>query len=269
MAATAPVASLPMYDWPEIASANDALWQAIARRLSAMGLRAPESLDRTRASDSVWREKGLLLSQTCGYPFSTRLRGIVRLVGTPIYDVEGCRGARYSSAIIVRGDTSATQIADIPTPRFAYNSDDSLSGYLALRAAAKAAGIPFRREDWVETGGHRASVIAVAEGRASVAAIDAVCWSLALRFERGATASLKVLRRTRLRPGLPFVTAVERTDSEVRAIQTAITQALSDPETAAARQALRMTGLATTDEWDYGSMAALSREFAGDMSGRT
>lgn len=250
-----------MYDWPEVAWANDALWRVIASRLEATGFSAPPTLDRTRRSDGIWRDPGLVLSQTCGYPFSTRLRGIVRLVGTPIYDVAGCRGSRYSSMIVVSIDEPAARLADMTAPRFAYNSDDSLSGYLALRSAAKAAGIPFRKGDWVETGGHRASIRAVAEGVASVAAIDAVCWSLALRFEREATAKLRVLAVTRLRPGLPLITAVERTDSEVHAIQVAIAEALAGPATASAREALRLTGLGTSDEWDYGSMASLSREF--------
>jgi ABC-type phosphate/phosphonate transport system substrate-binding protein len=259
--AAAPVATLPMYDWPEVAWAHDALWKAIAARLNAAGISAPAELDRTRLSDSVWHDPGLVLAQTCGYPFSTRLRGIVRLVGTPMYDVSGCRGARYSSAIVVRAGEPAVRLADLAEPRFAYNSADSLSGYLALRSVVKNAGLPYRRDDWIQTGSHRASVLAVAEGLASVAAIDAVCWSLALRFEREATSKLRVLAMTRLRPGLPYVTAVERNDSDVRAIQAAISETLRDPSTATARRELRITGLGASSEFDYGSLAALAGEF--------
>ena len=93
MAGAAPVASLPMYDWPEVAWANDALWAAIAERLDASRHRRAARRSTGRAhpmrSGAI---PGCVLSQTCGYPFSTRLRGMVRLVGTPIYDVPGCEG---------------------------------------------------------------------------------------------------------------------------------------------------------------------------------
>jgi ABC-type phosphate/phosphonate transport system substrate-binding protein len=49
---------------------------------------------------------------------------------------------------------------------------------------------------WVETGGHRQSVQAVADGRADVAAIDAVCWALAGRHEDAAVEKLRVINRT-------------------------------------------------------------------------
>ena len=87
------------------------------------------------------------------------------------------------------------------------------------RAACKEAGLDPRRPEWIETGSHRASVRAVAEEKADVAAIDAVCWALALRYEPEAVSRLKVIGQTPLRPGLPFITAVERDDSEVGAIR--------------------------------------------------
>lgn len=57
----------------------------------------------------------------------------------------------------------------------------------------------------VETGGHRASVRAVAEGRADLAAIDCRSWALALRHEPCAR-RLVVIGWTAERPGLPYVT---------------------------------------------------------------
>ena len=99
----------------------------------------------------------------------------------------------------------------------------------------------------------------MAEDFADVAAIDAVCWALALRYEPDAASRLKVIGRTPLRPGLPFITAVERDESEVRSIQVAIKDALADPATKAAREALRISGLGSFNEFDYGPIAALGR----------
>jgi len=251
-----------MYDWPEVQEANQSLWTVIAERLHAAGIAAPLSLERRREIDSVWRDEGLVLSQTCGLPFSTRLRGQVQLIGTPIYDVPGCEGPCYSSMIVVRSDDSAETLANVERRRFAYNSTDSLSGFLALRAAAKEARIDTDSIDWVETGSHRASIRAVAGNVADLAAIDALCWAFALRYEQEAAASLKVIGSTPLRPGPPLITAIERREDEVRTIRAAIKEALDDPATQAAREVLRIVSLGPFDEWDYGLIAALGRQFA-------
>ena len=262
MAGAAPVASLPMYDWPEVAWANDALWQAIAARLAATGIAAPPSLDRSRAYDSFWRDPGLVLSQTCGYPFSTRLRGMVRLIGTPIYDVFGWQGPSYSSLIVVRSGEPGERLADVTGRRFAFNTSDSLSGYLALGAAAKEAGLNAEALEWIGTGSHRVSVRAVAAERADVAAIDALCWAFALRYEPEAASRLKIVGQTPLRPAPPLITAIERPDAEVQTIRAAIKDAIADPATGSACQALCLAGLGTLGEWDYMPIAALGRQLA-------
>jgi ABC-type phosphate/phosphonate transport system substrate-binding protein len=254
-----PVASLPMYDWPEVASAHETLWSTIADRLRDHGIAAPSSLERSRSSDSVWRDAGLVLSQTCGFPYSTRLRGLVRLVGTPVYDVPGCEGPYYSAMIVIRGSESAETLADLKGRRFAYNATDSLSGYQMLRAAMKEARIDPDMATWVETRAHRASVRAVAEDFADVASIDAVCWALALRYEPEAAARLKVIGTTSMRPGLPLITALERSDTEVQLIQTALKDAIADSATQAAREALHITGLGVFSEFDYSPIAAIGR----------
>ena len=56
------------------------------------------------------------------------------------------------------------------------------------------------------TGGHRASIRAVAEGRADVAAIDCRSWQLARRFEPAAR-ELHAVGWTRRSKGLPFICA--------------------------------------------------------------
>lgn len=248
-----------MYDWPEVQAANCTLWGAIAGRLRVIGIPAPDTLERSRPADAVWRDAGLVLSQTCGFPFSTRLRGMVRLVGTPIYDVPGCEGAYYSSMIVARNEFAGEGLADVAGRRFAYNALDSLSGHLAPRAAMREGRVDPDSCQWIETGSHRLSIRAVAEEVADVAAIDAVCWALALRYEPQAAARLKIIETTPLRPGLPFITAVERGDEDVRLLRTAIKEALSDPASRAARKLLHIVGLGSLDEWDYGLIAALGR----------
>lgn len=251
MAGPPPVASLPMYDWPEVQWAHDALWSAIAERLNARGIAAPEKLDRTRPSEEVWRDPSLVLSQTCGYPYATRLTEHVRLVGTPVYTAEGCEGPFYSSFVIARRMERGDRLRDFAGRRFAFNSLDSLSGYVALVAEMRDEGLNPDKAEWVETGSHHASLRAVSAGAADAAAIDAVCWALAERFDADATSQLKVIARTPLRPALPFITAAGRSDEEVAAIRTALTDALESPQANSALAALSLSGLVVLEQSQY------------------
>jgi ABC-type phosphate/phosphonate transport system substrate-binding protein len=246
-----------MYDWPELRWAHDALWAAIARRLRALGVKAPATLDRVRPADDVWLDPGLVLSQTCGWPYSTRLLEKVRIVATPVYEVEGCDGPLYSSIIVTRRDERAKDLSDFQARRFAVNTRDSLSGHVALAAAVREAGIDPAGIEWVETGSHRASVRALAGGQADVGAIDAVCWALAKKFEREAVRRLSIFGRTPLRPGLPLITAGNRSDGELALLQKVLHDALASEETRKACHALSLSGTALVAESDYLALSAL------------
>jgi ABC-type phosphate/phosphonate transport system substrate-binding protein len=259
MAGAWPAASLPMYDWPEVRWATDLLWNAIAQRLAAEGIHAPATLDRSRPPENVWSDPRLVLSQTCGFPLSTRFLRSVQLVATPVYDVRGCVGPLYSSMIIARDRDGIGSLADIEGRRVAYNACDSLSGYVVLGPALRDAGVGNERVKWLETGSHRASVLAVAEGKADAAAIDAVCWALAERHEPGPASKLKVIAETPLRPGLPFITALTRSAEEVDRIRTALAETIADPETRRARDALYLIGIESIGASEYEPLAELGR----------
>ena len=247
-----------MYDWPEVQWANDALWAALAARLRELGIDAPAALERDRERDSVWTDPHLVLSQTCAWPFITRLRSQVRLVGTPEYDADGCADGFYSSFLVAREAEEGDQVSAFRGRRFAINRRDSLSGYVALRSAMQAEGLGKAEVGWVETGGHRESVLAVAEGRADLAAIDSVCWALAGRHESEAAARLRVINRTPLRPGLPFITAGGAGDAVIDALRAALWAVLASDETLAARQALFLAGFGVIEEAEYAALDKLA-----------
>lgn len=105
-------ASLAMYDLPELQDANDALWLALRGRLQEQGVGClPAALTRGADLDAVWAAPNLLLAQTCGYPFMTRLRARVRLVATPRYRAKGCDGPFHRAAMVVRQGSRAQSLA--------------------------------------------------------------------------------------------------------------------------------------------------------------
>ncbi|MGD9511076.1 MAG: phosphate/phosphite/phosphonate ABC transporter substrate-binding protein [Geminicoccaceae bacterium] len=247
-----------MYDLPTVRWATDALWRAIATALAARGVAAPAGLDRRAGYASAWREPGLLLSQTCGYPFVTGLRGEVWLVATPCYRAEGCVEADYRSVLLVREDDPADALADLRGRRVAYNALDSQSGHNALRAMVA----PLARDGRffagrIATGAHAASMAAVADGEADLCAVDCVTWALLRRHEPERTHGLRAIGWTAAAPALPLITAV---GGPVALLREALQAALADPENAPAREALLLDGFASRSDADYERILAMERE---------
>lgn len=231
------IASLPMYDWPEIRKATDAWWSGLAGHLRALGLHGvPDRLVRGGPPEAVWTHPALLLSQTCGLPLARRFHRKLQVVATPCYAAEGCDGPTYSSAILVRDDSGIHSPEDLRGRVAAYNSTDSLSGHLALRLVL--AGLGPLLGGTVETGSHAGSMAAVAEGRADVCAIDCVTWAIAARHRPDLTAGLCRIAWSPAMPALPYVTGTRRSDGHVAALRAGLHAAMHDPALAECRTSL-------------------------------
>jgi ABC-type phosphate/phosphonate transport system substrate-binding protein len=83
-----------------------------------------------------------------------------------------------------------------------------MSGILAITRDLDALGEPLDHtfSELIETGAHRASIAAVAEGRADVCTIDCRSWALAKRFEPAAQ-QVEIVGWTAMRKGLPYIAA--------------------------------------------------------------
>ena len=269
MIASLPIASLPMYDWPEVRQATDHLWLGIARHLAANGFRSlPESLERSGDPHAHWRSGDLLLSQTCGYPLTHALAGAVDLVATPCYRVRGAEGSDYCSLIVVAASSKSGGLADLRGSIAAYNSEDSMSGMLALKAVVA----PLSRHGRffakaIRSGAHLASMQAVADGQADVAAIDCVSFALAQRHRPDLAGKLRVIAETPKVPGLPLITARRRPGPERTRLARALAEAFADPGLAAVRDALFIAGLEFVPLTAYQRIPDL--EAAADASGYT
>lgn len=231
------IASLGMYDFGPAQAANERLWTLVRAGLRGRGIDAPEALTRgEHAYWDAWTAPELLLSQTCGYPFRARLHDRVSYVGTPDYGVEGCAPGYYRSVFVVRADDPRTELGDFDGAAFAYNEPLSQSGWAAPQTHAAKLGI--RLPPALQTGGHRLSAKAVAEGHAEIAAIDAVTHALLATVDPFAE-TLRVIAMTDPTPGLPYITA-QSNDAQV--VFDAVGEAISalDPQS---RTDLRLKGL--------------------------
>lgn len=238
-------AALPLYDWPELRDATDAFWAALAPRIAAAGLPAPATLDRAAEPDELWNDPELVFAQTCGLPHVAGAARATRLIATPVYEVEGCGAGRYSSAIVTRAN-DPRDLRDLQGARFAANGPGSLSGWAALAAVFGAEGIG----EILWTGAHRTSIIEVANGGAEAAAIDAVVWDMARRFEPAA-ADLRVVAWSDPAPAPPFVTSALRESGDRARIRAALVDTLVDPATAAIRAELRLSRIVAFADPDY------------------
>ncbi len=194
------LATLPMYDWPEVWPQNDALWEKTRDALRAEGIKAPERLDRNIGYRESWLSPDLVFGEACGLPYIQELSDKVALIGAMDLTLKGCPPGHYNSHIIV-GAKSGLEIGDLKGKTFAYNSTCSQSGFATLKALGLTSG------KGLASGGHRASIQLVAEGRADFAAIDAHTWKLALMHEPRHI-EVRILTSTKPTPAPVYIAAL-------------------------------------------------------------
>jgi ABC-type phosphate/phosphonate transport system substrate-binding protein len=265
------IASLAMYDGGELAAANDALWDAIARRLIGFGCcDVPPNLERDRSLDEVWSSDRLLFGQTCGYPFAARFRRRLRLLGVPEYCFLGCTTTGHRSFVMVHAGSKVRSLPALRGSRAAVNDVESMTGrHLLGDAIAASGGSPgfFAKVD--VTGSHAVSLARVAAGAADVAAIDCVSYAHLARAMPEMVAETRILHRTRETPTLPFVISAACGEAAASLVARALAEAVTDPRTEAARRALglvRIRPLHPTVYDDTRVVAARAERIFGNPS---
>ncbi|KAA9010683.1 PhnD/SsuA/transferrin family substrate-binding protein [Histidinibacterium aquaticum] len=189
-----------MYDRPETRDAQDRLWAGLRE---AYGGPLPETLGQPDDLWAHWTDPALIFSQTCGFPFRALLHPHVQLVGTPDYGLPDCPPGHYRSVFVMRSEDASDDPAHWAGLRLAFNDRISQSGWAAPQTHLAERDLCF--DDGLETGSHAASIRAVAEGRADIAAIDARTWEMARTWDR-VTDGLAEVGRTAPSPGLPLIT---------------------------------------------------------------
>jgi len=267
------VASLPMYDFPELREAHDEFWGALAARLDLAGLKdVPRTLTRGVSLGEVWGDDRLLFAQGCEYPLAKAFRDRVRVVAHPVYSAAGCDGARYRSAVIVRAAPdgadvdSARALAGLRGRRCVVNELDSNSGMNLLRAAVAPLAAPGGQffASVVVSGSHLRSVEMVASGEADVASIDCVSFAHFQRLYPSLVSGVRVLGWTVSSPSLPYITSGSASDATVQALRAALADVFDDDALASARERLLLRGVDLAPPPGFGEVLALERQAADD-----
>jgi ABC-type phosphate/phosphonate transport system substrate-binding protein len=248
-----------MYVAPSVVvEAQRTLWAFLRDHLQSKGMVGlPDTLNEMLPHHEAWLDPRLVLAQTCGFPFVKHLKGRIRLVATPVYEVPGCSGADMCSFIIARERGAPTGLAACRGLRAAINETGSNSGYNLLRAsiAPYAGGRAFFTEI-LETSGHLASIEAVRSGEADLAAIDCITHDLLRRHAPERIAGLVILAETPRGPNLPFITRLSASDHEIGLLRAALKAAIVAPELDKVRQTLGLKDVTVLDESAYDILLA-------------
>ncbi|MFY0618059.1 phosphate/phosphite/phosphonate ABC transporter substrate-binding protein [Shimia sp.] len=234
------IATLPMYDRPETAAANDRLW-GLFREAYGDG---PNALSRGGDLWEMWQSDNLLLAQTCGFPYRSRLKDRVTLVGSPDLALEGLPAGYYASVIVAHPRFEGAGLSALSDATFAYNEPMSQSGWAAPWHHFTQQDV--RIGDRIQSGAHRKSAQMVAEGKADYAALDIVSWKMMQRYD-AFSGKLVEVARTMPTPALPYITARYQKPAPIRNALHAAIEALSALE----RDTLLLQGLVALPQSAY------------------
>ena len=221
-----------MYDWPEVADDLDVLWALVVGAAGERGVVLPDRLSRA-PHDVLWRDPGLVVGQVCALNPARDGLGRTVVIGSlalePPPGLPDPGPGTYYSVVVARADDARLASARAGAPhevlgvgrasaavtrfagaRVAATATDSQSGYWSLGGFVHhltERGPLFGEA--LMTGAHRASVAAVAEGRADLAAIDVHSWRLACEHEPALTSRLAVVGLTEPTAGIVCVTSTE------------------------------------------------------------
>ncbi|SAK92808.1 phosphate/phosphonate ABC transporter substrate-binding protein [Caballeronia fortuita] len=257
------IAALPMYNVaPELAADWRTLLARVREDLAPWLDARGDTLDIVDPGPDLtafWLRDDVLLSQTCGYPLVKALAGRVQIVGAPDFDAPGCEPGAYRSVIVAGAHVDARSIEDCRNLRAAYNDDDSNSGMNLFRHAVA----PFARDgrffaSVTKTGAHLASLAAISESHADIAAIDCVTFAFARSHEPALTDGIRILGTTASASALPFIASMRVPQTGIDILFDALAAALVRDPALAAR--LRLKGVVRRTQADYAPILDYERD---------
>jgi ABC-type phosphate/phosphonate transport system substrate-binding protein len=237
-----------MYPFAPLRDAYDTFWSVLRAHLPA-SVDAPPSLAWDVDLGDAWASPELILGQTCAWPLATMQR---HLTAIGSFDVVApfAEGGRYRSVLVAAKPLGIEQWKANPDTVVARNGPDSLSGWISLQWAW--GGVP---ERLITTGGHVASMRAVATGQAHVASIDALTFEFVAAHDPALVGPLHIIGHGPMVPTLPL--AAHRDVAQVEAFRAALAATVADPRAAAAGARLRIRGFVSFDDAEYQTVRSL------------
>jgi ABC-type phosphate/phosphonate transport system substrate-binding protein len=261
------IATLPMYDLPELHHATSELLGQITKALSIAGWPMTPAVrdfaDHAALVDH-WRDSDVALSHSCGLPYLEELAGHAQVLGTFQWRGVSDERGHYRSVVVVRHDDPRT-IEQLRGAQPIINSPESLSGWCSLGAALHQLG--YSANDfppWIASGAHSKSIELVASGVGDFAAIDGATLRLLERHRPGAVAGIRPIGLGPRIPGTPLIT---RADPELalEKIQSALLAAIADPSLAGVRDLLGIERFVPLDHDDYAPISLLVTEASATL----
>jgi len=247
-------ASIAMYGFAPLQPHLQHLWDLVVRAIPSL----PATLEWDVDLHAQWRDPSLALSQTCGWPVVTELAdlvasGAVRVLGTFVPTIAGAEDHTYRSVLVARSPNPGP-LAGLHA---AVNSMASLSGWVSLVHAVHGPDATWQGVVTV-TGSHSASMVAVRDGLADVASIDAVTYALYGRWFPEVVEGLHVVGHGPRVPCLPMIAGPAAASVPTDALRSALQAAVVDGSSSEARDALLIRDFAPLDASDYESLRALA-----------
>jgi ABC-type phosphate/phosphonate transport system substrate-binding protein len=239
-----PFVSFGMYPFEPLRPAWEQLWAGVHERAPW----TPADLTWDGTVQEHWADPECVVAHACGWPIATTLHAIFDVVGAFTLALPEAVGHRYRSVFVAaRRDPLGAFVTG--ETALAANSDDSLSGWVSLRAATVGTGQPWPGPiHW--TGAHLDSVRAVHDGAADLASIDELTWAHIRRLYPDLAAGLHVVGRGPLIPSPAIVTSTGRVED----LRDAFSSTMADPATRLARAALLLAGFVALDNSEYGRL---------------
>jgi ABC-type phosphate/phosphonate transport system substrate-binding protein len=262
-------ASLSMYALPEMAAANAAFWAAVRQALRQDGFTdIPETIVPPTLELPTEIATGTLLSHMCGYPLLTLYPRQYELLAAPLHDLPGCAldpsgTPTHRSFIVVATDSPFHGLEDLRGARFTMNGWHSNSGMNLPRHLLARRSIEGRFFGSVAvSGAHVASMAAVAEGSADVAAIDCVTFGLVARYRPRDIARLRIIAETAASPAIPFITSAHTAPPLIEALRRVLTGADHRGALQKAMAGLSIRDIRPVRAEAYAAVAAFEEEAA-------
>ena len=212
------------------------------------------------ADEAVLRDRDLLIGHTCGYPLMTRLQDALTPLCVPCFDVPGASGKYYTSQFIVPADSEIESLQQCRGKIVAINGRDSNSGMNVLRhALARLGARPHYFAETRITGGHHASIEAVAANQAQLAAIDCVTYQLIADHNPDLVAAVRIIGQSEQTCGLPLVMPTAGYSRQLKNTWVAALNQGLIRVPSAARETLHLDRFESVEPNDYQSILELEK----------